>query len=117
MIGPYYRPQMTSILSITHRASGIFLSLVALPLMLWWLVALASGAEAYGAFQQFLSGWFGRLVLLGSILCLFYHLFNGIRHLVWDTGRGLDIRSAYSMGWMVLIATVVASAALLGVLS
>lgn len=117
MIGPYYKPQMTSIMSITHRATGVFLSLVAIPLMLWWIIAIASGPEAYAGFLDSVSGWLGKLVLLGSIACLFYHLFNGIRHLIWDTGRGLDIRTAYSMGWMVLIAAVVATAAVLGVMS
>ncbi len=117
MIGPYYKPQMTSLMSITHRATGVFLSLVAIPLMLWWIIAIASGPEAYAGFREVQSGWLGKLAVMASVACLFYHLFNGIRHLVWDTGRGLDIKTAYSMGWMVLIATVLASAAVLGVLS
>ncbi len=116
MIGPYYKPQMTSLMSITHRASGVFLSIVGAPLLLWWLSSLSSGPEAYSAMLACLDGWLGKLVVAASIFCLSYHLLNGIRHLVWDTGRGLDIKTAYTAGWLVLIGTVVISAALLGVL-
>lgn len=116
MIGPYYKPQMTSLMSIAHRASGVFLSLVGAPLLLWWLIALSSGPEAYQALLGSLSGWLGKFALLACVLSLAYHLFNGIRHLVWDSGRALDIRSAYTAGWLVLAATVLLSAVLLGVL-
>ena len=108
MIGPYYKPQMTSLMSITHRASGVFLSIVGAPLLLWWLSSLSSGPEAYSAMLACLDGWLGKLVVAASIFCLSY--------LVWDTGRGLDIKTAYTAGWLVLIGTVVISAALLGVL-
>jgi succinate dehydrogenase / fumarate reductase cytochrome b subunit len=114
MIGPYYKPQMTSLMSIAHRASGVFLSLVGAPLLLWWIVAVASGAEAYGALQTFFGNWAGQLLMAASLLGLFYHLFNGIRHLVWDSGRALDIRTAYTAGWLVLIASVLATAVMLG---
>jgi succinate dehydrogenase / fumarate reductase cytochrome b subunit len=116
MIGPYYKPQLTSLMSITHRASGVFLSVVSTPLLLWWLIAVSSGPEAYNALLASLGGWIGKLVVAASILCLSFHLFNGIRHLVWDTGRALDIKTAYTAGWLVLIATAVLSAILLGVL-
>lgn len=116
MIGPYYRPQLTSVMSIAHRASGVFLSLVGAPLLLWWLSAVSSGPAAYQLLLDCFSGWLGKLALAACVLSLAYHLFNGIRHLVWDTGRALEIRSAYTAGWMVLIATVVSSAVLLGVL-
>lgn len=116
MIGPYYKPQMTSLMSIAHRASGVFLSLVGAPLLLWWLIALSSGPEAYQALLGGLSSWLGKLVLAACVLSLAYHLFNGIRHLVWDSGRALDIRSAYTAGWLVLAATVLLSAVLLGVM-
>lgn len=116
MIGPYYKPQMTSLMSITHRASGVFLSVVGAPLLLWWLVALGSGPEAYAGFQATLGSIIGKLVLVACMLCLSYHLLNGIRHLVWDTGRALDIKSAYTLGWLVLIGTVLLSAIMLGAL-
>ena len=117
MIGPYYKPQMTSIMSITHRATGVFLSLVSVPLLICWIIAVASGPEAYAALASFFAGLVGKAIIAVSVLCTFYHLFNGIRHLVWDTGRAMDIKSAYTAGWMVLIASALASAAVLGVMS
>jgi succinate dehydrogenase / fumarate reductase cytochrome b subunit len=116
MIGPYYKPQMTSLMSITHRASGVFLSIIGAPLLLWWLIAVASGPQAYAVLLGFLGSLIGQLVLIATILCLSFHLINGVRHLVWDTGRALDIKTAYTAGWLVLIGTVLLSAILLGVL-
>jgi len=117
MIGPYYRPQLTSLLSITHRASGVLLSVVGAPLMLWWIVAVASGPQSYQAVAAFFDSWPGLLILAACLLSLSDHLFNGIRHLVWDTGRALDLRSAYTGGWLVLIAAALLTAVLLGVLT
>lgn len=116
MIGPYYRPQLTSIMSIAHRATGVFLSLVGAPLLLWWIVAVSSGPEAYAALLACLGSWVGKLGLLACLFSLSYHLLNGVRHLVWDSGRALDIKSAYSMGWLVLAGTVILTASLAGVL-
>jgi len=116
MIGPYYRPQMTSLMSIAHRASGVLLSVVGAPLLLWWVAALASGPEAYTGVVDFLSGWLGRVSLLACLLSLSYHLCNGLRHLVWDSGRALDLRSAYAGGWLVLIVSALLAASLMGVL-
>jgi len=116
MIGPYYRPQLTSIMSIAHRATGVFLSLVGAPLLLWWIVAVSSGPEAYAALLDWLGSWVGKLGLLACLFSLSYHLLNGVRHLVWDSGRALDIKSAYSMGWLVLAGTVILTASLAGVL-
>jgi len=116
MIGPYYRPQMTSLMSITHRASGVFLSVVGAPLLLWWLIAVSNGPDAYAVLLGCIGGWTGKLVVTASIFCLSFHLLNGIRHLVWDTGRALDIKSATAAGWLVLMGTVVLSLVLLGVL-
>jgi succinate dehydrogenase / fumarate reductase cytochrome b subunit len=103
-------------MSITHRASGVFLSVVGAPLLLWWMIAVSSGPEAYAALLDSLAGWVGTLAVIASIFCLSFHFLNGIRHLVWDTGRALDIRSATTGGWLVLIGTVVLSAILLGIL-
>src|ERR1700674_1731333 len=99
-----YRWQLTSVLSILHRATGVWLSAGAIPLV-WWLVAAASGPEAYDGAEDFLGSWIGLLLLFGWTVALFYHLCNGIRHLVWDTGHGLDLRSVYMGGWLVLGAT------------
>ena len=100
-----YRWQLTSVLSILHRAAGVVLSAGAV-LLVWWLVAAASGPDAYDGFADFLGSWFGILLLFGWTLSLFYHLCNGIRHLVWDTGRGLDLKSTYVGGWLVVGGTV-----------
>jgi succinate dehydrogenase / fumarate reductase, cytochrome b subunit len=116
MIGPYYRPQLTSVMSIAHRASGVFLSLVGAPLLLWWVSAVSGGPAAFQALHAWFSGWLGKVALIACLLSLAYHLFNGIRHLVWDTGRALDLRSAYTAGWLVLIATALLTAVLLGLL-
>lgn len=116
MIGPHYKPQMTSLMSITHRATGVFLSVIGAPLMLWWIIATAGGPEAYETFTRYTGGVLGTVVVAASVICLCYHLLNGIRHLVWDTGRALDIRTAYTAGWLVLLGTVLLGAALLGVL-
>jgi succinate dehydrogenase / fumarate reductase cytochrome b subunit len=101
-----YRWQLTSVLSILHRATGVALSLGTI-LLVWWLVAAASGPEAYAGMQGFLGSWIGLLLLFGWSVALCYHLCNGIRHLCWDTGRGLDLPSVYAGGWAVLAGTAV----------
>ena len=101
-----YRWQLTSVLSILHRAAGVALSIGAIVLV-WWLVAAASSPEAFDAVTEFLYSWLGLLLLFGWSVALFYHLCNGIRHLWWDTGRGLELGSVYAGGWAVLAATAV----------
>ena len=71
-------------------------------LLVWWLVAAASGADAYEGVADFLGSWLGLLMLFGWTVSLFYHLCNGIRHLVWDTGHALDLKSTYLGGWLVV---------------
>ena len=99
-----YRWQLTSVLSILHRAAGVALTAGAV-LLVWWLVAAASGPDAYESVTDFLGSWLGLLLLFGWSLSLFYHLCNGIRHLVWDTGHGLDLKSTYVSGWLVVAGT------------
>ena len=99
-----YRWQITSVLSILHRAAGIALSAGAV-LLVWWLVAAASGPEAYDGVEDFLGSWLGLLLLFGWTASLLYHLCNGVRHLVWDTGHALDLKSVYIGGWIVVGAT------------
>ena len=110
MIGPYYKPQLTSMLSITHRATGMGLSAGTL-LLAGWLIALASGPAAYAAYAAHLSAWYGQLLLLGWSWSFLYHLCNGIRHLFWDIGRGLDIPTAYKSGYAVIAMSGVLTAA------
>ncbi|HTZ37643.1 MAG TPA: succinate dehydrogenase, cytochrome b556 subunit [Stellaceae bacterium] len=105
-----YRWQLTSVLSILHRVSGVALALGAV-LLVCWVGAAADGPAPYAAFQRFLGSWLGLALLFGWSVALFYHTCNGIRHLWWDTGRGLDLKSVYAGGWTVLGATVVLTAA------
>lgn len=107
MIGPHYRPQLTSMMSIGHRLTGIFLVLGAL-LGVWWFSALAAGPEAFARADGFLTSWFGVIFLLvPSLVAWWYHFLNGIRHLMWDTGHGLDIPQVYASGYAVLAGTAV----------
>src|SRR6056297_2002380 len=99
-----YRPQWSSVLSILHRITGILLSVGTL-LVVVWLVGLAQGAEAFARTLDFLSHPVVTLLLVGWTLALFYHLLNGIRHLIWDTGMMLDLRPARSSGWIVVVAS------------
>ncbi len=98
-----YRPQLTSVLSITHRATGVALSLGTM-VLLYWLQAVARGPEAYAAAQEFLGCWLVKLVLAGWTWAFFYHLCNGIRHLFWDAGKGFELRHVYASGYTVLAA-------------
>jgi succinate dehydrogenase / fumarate reductase, cytochrome b subunit len=101
-----YRPQLTSVLSITHRITGIVLGLGTLVLV-YWVYALAAGPEAYASAQALLSSWFGRVVLFGFTFALFYHLCNGIRHLFWDAGYGYELDAVYASGKAVVAMSVV----------
>lgn len=76
-------------------------------ILIWWLVAAASGAEYFGFVQSFLGSWFGRLILFGWTLALVYHLCNGVRHLYWDAGKGLELDSVYTSGKVVIALTVI----------
>ena len=109
-----YRPQLTSILSILHRATGFALAVGTL-FLAWWLIAAALGPDAYAVVEAFYGSWLGTIVLLGFSFSLMYHLCNGIRHLVWDAGRGLDLPSAYGMGWAVVVGSLVLTALAWGV--
>lgn len=99
-----YRPQLTSVLSILHRGTGIALSVGTL-LLVWWLVAAAAGPEAFASAQGFIGSWLGLLLLFGWTFSLFFHLCNGIRHLFWDAGMGLELKSVYASGWAVVAAS------------
>jgi len=104
-----YRPQLTSVLSILHRATGFGLALGALPLTCW-LTDAAKGEDAFLRFHAFAHSILGELLLFCWVYALCYHLLNGVRHLVWDTGRGLTLKSAYASGWTVVGLSVVMTA-------
>jgi succinate dehydrogenase / fumarate reductase cytochrome b subunit len=96
-----YKPQLTSVLSITHRGTGVFLSLGALVLT-YWLVSLAVSEELFNSFHLHTSFWYGKLFLIGFVFSLYYHLANGIRHLFWDIGLGLEISTTYKSGYFTI---------------
>lgn len=104
-----YRWYLTSVLSITHRISGVLLSLGTLILGLG-LLAVASGPVVYEQFQTHLTTWYGLAGMLVWTVCLYYHLCNGIRHLFWDAGYGFDLRTANISAYVVLATTVVLTA-------
>lgn len=101
-----YRPQLTSVLSISHRVTGIAMSACSV-LLVAWLIAAASGPQTYSAVQGLMRSWIGLFVLLAGTFSLFFHLCNGIRHLVWDAGHGFLLRTIYASGWTVVAASVV----------
>jgi len=101
-----YKPQLTSVLSILHRVTGVALAFGTL-LLVWWLVAAAAGPRDYRAMQEFMASELGLLLLLGWSGALFFHLSNGIRHLFWDAGFGFELNTVYQTGWSVVVVTIV----------
>lgn len=106
-----YRWQITMLMSILHRASGMVLVAGAFGLA-WWLLAVAEGGDAYSRAADCLASPLGLLALFGFSLALMYHLFNGVRHLLWDFGWGFEIPEVYRSGYAVAILTVVMTAAI-----
>lgn len=96
-----YRPQLTSVLSIANRITGVVLSLYAVVLVVW-LVAAAAGPHAYSTVHIFIRSWAGQILLFACTFSFFVHLCGGIRHLVWDAGYGFDLRAIYASGWAVV---------------
>ena len=103
-----YKPQITSILSISHRFCGVFLSLGLLAMFVFVLL-LAIGENCYSLWQCFSNSLFGEIVLMGWVLALFFHMFNGIRHLFWDYGLGLSLSVSKWTGLAVCAATIIVS--------
>ena len=99
-----YKPQLTSLMSIFNRLTGLALSVGTL-FFVWQLLAAASGPAAFAWFQALAGSWIGLAALFGWTLSLFYHLTNGIRHLVWDAGYGFDLATTYRTGQLVIVAS------------
>jgi len=100
-----YKPQLTSVLSIVHRITGVVLSILSLFIPLT-LLSVALGIDYFNILKVFLANIFIQLLILASIFVLVYHLLNGIRHLFWDYGLGLSMRDTYVSGYLVLIFSV-----------
>jgi len=115
-----YRPQLTSVLSIINRITGVVLSIYAVALVAW-LLSAAAGPQGYSTVHNFIRSWFGQIVLFSCTYSFFLHLCGGIRHLAWDAKYGFELRTIYASGWTVVavsaaltLITWVASKGLLG---
>jgi succinate dehydrogenase / fumarate reductase cytochrome b subunit len=106
-----YRWQLTMFLSILHRATGVALAFGAV-LATWWLLAALHGPKTFDRFHEFAHSLIGQLMLLGWLFSLAFHFLNGIRHLVWDTGRWLSLKGAYASGYAVLFGAFILTAAI-----
>ena len=101
-----YRPQLTSITSIFTRITGNAVIVAAL-MIVWWFAAAAAGPEAFDTANGFVTSWFGDLVLFLSTWAIWYHLLAGLRHLIWDSGHGLDVATSETMGLIMIIGSVI----------
>jgi len=104
-----YKPQISSVLSIMHRMTGAANALGAIILGLW-IWAAAYDVDLFGLITTAFSHWVGQLFLIGWTFSVFYHLFNGIRHLFWDAGKGFELPTMARSGWVVVILSVVMTA-------
>jgi succinate dehydrogenase / fumarate reductase, cytochrome b subunit len=99
-----YKPQLTSVLSFAHRLTGVALSVGTL-FLVWWLFAAATSDGAFATARGFFGSWLGLVLLVGWTFSFFFHLCNGVRHLVWDLGYGFDVKTTYASGWAALAAS------------
>ena len=104
-----YKWQITMVMSILHRATGVFLS-IGLLMLTCWLLAIATGSNEYAQVLDFFRSIIGRLLLIGWSFAFFYHFCNGIRHLFWDSGRGFEIEQVKKSGVFTFIAAIVLTA-------
>jgi len=102
MLGPYYRLQISSVLSLLHRVTGFALS-IGLILFALWLISAAYYPDCYADIQALAASIVGKLFLFGWTWAFFYHLGNGIRHLNWDLGKGFTIPEMTRSGWVVVV--------------
>ena len=103
MLGPVYRPQINSVMSILHRITGLGLILGGV-LLVWWLLAAASDPEHFAWIDGVMTSWLGGLVMILLLAALWYHFFTGVRHLAWDTGAGFRIEQMFASSYAVIAA-------------
>ena len=101
-----YKPMLSMTMSIMHRITGVAIS-GGLLLLVWWLTAAAVSDDYFNLVQAFFGHWFGRLVLFGLTWALIHHALGGLRHFIWDTGRGFALPTVEKMVWLHLIAGIV----------
>jgi succinate dehydrogenase / fumarate reductase cytochrome b subunit len=100
-----YRKQLNSATSILNRITGIAMLGSAL-LIVWWLFAAATGEAYFDLVDGLMTSLLGDVVMTLSVLGLWYHTLGGLRHLIWDTGRGLELEAADRMGWAMIVGAV-----------
>jgi succinate dehydrogenase / fumarate reductase, cytochrome b subunit len=100
-----YKWQITMVLSILHRATGVFLSL-GLLLLSYWLLSVASGPDSHAALSAHTSAWYGKTILFLFTFSIYLHLCNGIRHLFWDAGLGFEIKTSNLTGIITILAAI-----------
>ncbi|MFN3363425.1 MAG: succinate dehydrogenase, cytochrome b556 subunit [Allorhizobium sp.] len=101
-----YRPQLTSVLSILNRVTGVVLSAFSVFLVIW-LSAAAAGPHSFAKVHNAIGSWVGQIVMAMAVFSFFMHLFGGIRHLFWDAGYGFQLRTIYASGWAVVLTSFV----------
>lgn len=109
MLGTYYRLQITSVSSLLTRITGHALMFGGL-LVFWWLFCAAVSDEYFAIANAVATSWFGDIVLTGSLWAVWYHYLAGLRHLLYDAGRGLELRTSELLGWGIIIGSVVLTA-------
>lgn len=97
-----YKPQITMVMSIMHRITGVGMYF-GMALIAWWLTAAAMGQGALNSFNFVMANWFGQLILFGFTWSLFHHMLGGIRHFIWDFGHGFSEGMRFGMAWFTLI--------------
>jgi succinate dehydrogenase / fumarate reductase cytochrome b subunit len=100
-----YAPLINMVMSIAHRITGAALYFGTV-LLAWWLLAAATGPEHFATARAFFASIVGQMVLFGFTWALIHHVLGGIRHLIWDTGRGFDLRSVDLLSWGTIIGSV-----------
>ena len=110
-----YKPQITSVLSIMHRITGVALTF-GMVLVVLWITTLSLGESFYEYYVFFIKSWFGNLILIGFTFAFFYHLSNGIRHLFWDFGYGYELNIALITGVTVLISAFILTSIIWGII-
>ena len=103
-----YRWHISSLLSITHRIVGV-INLLALILMFFWILTFTLGENSYELFLLAINSFFGKFILIGFTWSMSFHIFSGIRHLVWDMGYGLEIKTANISGVLVILSSLVST--------
>lgn len=103
-----YRWPLNAIMSIMHRVTGVGMAVGAV-LVVWWLVAAASSTDYFRFVDGFMTSLIGDLVMFGLVVALWFHFFNGIRHLIWDAGAGYGEASVTRSGWLGIGATAICS--------